>query len=55
MEIFIWGRVLFSVGYALGTIIGQQSLRSYGFGLCVGSLVALFTPLVDFDFIAVFK
>lgn len=54
-ELFLWGRVIFSAGYLLGTAIGVQSLRSYGFGLNIGSLVALITPFFGTNFLTSFK
>lgn len=54
-ELFLWGRVIFSVGYLLGTAIGVQSLRSYGFGLNIGSLAALITPFFGTNFLNSFK
>jgi hypothetical protein len=55
IELFIWGRMIFSIGYAFGTWIGAQSLRSFGFGLCIGSLMTLFLSIVDINFIEAFK
>lgn len=54
-ELFLWGRVIFSAGYLFGTVIGVQSLRSYGFGLNIGSLVALITPFFHTNFLNSFK
>lgn len=54
-ELFLWGRVIFSAGYLLGTAIGVQSLRSYGFGLNIGSLAALIAPLFGANFLNSFK
>jgi hypothetical protein len=55
IELFLWGRIVFSIGYIIGTYVGVQSLRSYGFGLCVASLISLFSPLAEYNFIDAFK
>jgi uncharacterized membrane-anchored protein len=55
LELFVWGRIIFAVGYFLGTLIDVQSLRSYGFGLCIGSLAVLVSSHFHSDFLAHFK
>lgn len=55
LELFVWGRIIFAVGYFLGTLIEVQSLRSYGFGLCIGSLAVLISSHFHSDFLAHFK
>lgn len=41
IDLFLIGRVLFSFGYTIGTVIGHQSLRSVGFGLTISSIFML--------------
>lgn len=45
-DIFIIGRLVFSIGYTIGTLIGYQSFRAIGFGLTFGPTVVILGEVV---------
>ena len=55
LELYVVGRVVFSVGYLIGTAVNMQYLRSFGFGLTVASLLAVTVHRFGIDLIANFN
>jgi hypothetical protein len=45
-DIYIIGRLLFSIGYTIGTLIGYQSFRAIGHGLTFGPIVVILGEIV---------
>jgi hypothetical protein len=45
-DIFIIGRLVFSIGYTIGTLIGYQSFRAIGFGLTFGPTIVILGEVV---------
>lgn len=55
LDLYLVGRLLFSIGYAFGTLIGHQSLRATGFGFTIACIAISGTHLIGFDLIGAFK
>ena len=53
-DLFIIGRMLFSVGYVMGAIIGHQSFRAVGFGICLGCCVIMIGEALNFSLVQYF-
>lgn len=49
LETFLYGRILFSVGYLFGTFINMESFRTLGVTLSIVSIVIGLSSIYGFD------
>lgn len=55
VDVFLVGRVLFTIGYMVGVAAGFESFRSIGFGLTLAPVVAVSSIVFKFRFIEYFS
>lgn len=55
IDLYVVGRLLFAVGYGVGTLVGQQSLRAIGFGMIVASIAILGAQIFEYDLLGFYK
>lgn len=55
IDMFLVGRILFSIGYTVGAVVGHQSFRSVGFGLGFGSIIIMVTEVLNYSILEHFK
>ena len=53
-DLFLVGRILFSLGYSIGTSLGYQSFRAYGFGFTVACIAITLSFNQNFELLKTF-
>lgn len=54
-DLFLLGRLIFSIGYTIGTLIGYQSFRGIGFRLSLGAVLIIFGEISGYSIVNYLK